>query len=732
MAAVAAARAALWAVLCCAAAPQPPHYSACEDPIMGSDPIPTEWYASDYRGCQTHTVSGKLCQNWTAQVPHYHAANRPGPGSTSGIGNHNYCRNPDHEPTIWCYTTDPAVPWEYCIPLVRCDQQVCKLNDGDDVQCNWPSCHPGVGCTTKAKADGTWCNDKDPATEHDKCVSGVCKGDDLCDAVLFCPEPKDACHKQGTCSGGICQDDVVEDGTPCDDNNPDTQDDKCAQGYCAGSITCNGEECKPQHCSVVQCGVGGQCLDAEPAPDGTPCSDNNPVTTDDKCVKGLLGMSSCRGHCGGNDEGCPNEYGMRALLEGDGDCDHDADCWPSGLVCGNNNCGKFRTSVGWLTGSAKGWDTQDDCCEKPNGNCTGVTCKGRCGKALTGSANDPWNTCTCQCDPGCTIRGNCCDHYHTDCNTTAEVKRTCSCAHSCGDVAVDGCGCGCSAACKNFRGADGKDLCCSDYEQMCTMPVRTSCDCEGHCGGLHPTCRCRCDAVCRRCTTPGEITTESEYNELDCRECCAGPSPSPALRTHATGTAFDRCPVVGARLAKCTCKGFCFPWAADCGECMCDKACVQFKDCCPDFQDTCSIKAGSCRLRCGDMTDGDDCNCDRDCVKIKDCCPDYQMYCDEDSANGANGVDVHDDAALPVLHQGEEDSGVGATFAVVLVFLAAFAFFVLLRRHGYLAWVPCPDACPLWLGGRRQPQRSYRNVHGGRSGRVTDPTAEGGDDDSEG
>jgi len=26
----------------------------------------------------------------------------------------NYCRNPDGEPTIWCFTTDPEKLWEFC------------------------------------------------------------------------------------------------------------------------------------------------------------------------------------------------------------------------------------------------------------------------------------------------------------------------------------------------------------------------------------------------------------------------------------------------------------------------------------------------------------------------------------------------------------------------------------------------------------------------------------------
>ncbi|ABO96142.1 predicted protein, partial [Ostreococcus lucimarinus CCE9901] len=63
-----------------------------------------------YRGCQTRTRSGRTCQQWDSQSPHRHSRRNCAKGS---CGN-NYCRNPDGEPTIWCYTTDRRKRWEYC------------------------------------------------------------------------------------------------------------------------------------------------------------------------------------------------------------------------------------------------------------------------------------------------------------------------------------------------------------------------------------------------------------------------------------------------------------------------------------------------------------------------------------------------------------------------------------------------------------------------------------------
>merc|ERR1719411_2032833 len=70
-----------------------------------------------YRGCQDHSRTGNECQNWItarsnwARIVDGESERFP----DKGLGDHNFCRNPDHEPEgIWCWT---ATTWEYCNPV---------------------------------------------------------------------------------------------------------------------------------------------------------------------------------------------------------------------------------------------------------------------------------------------------------------------------------------------------------------------------------------------------------------------------------------------------------------------------------------------------------------------------------------------------------------------------------------------------------------------------------------
>jgi integrin beta 3 len=64
-----------------------------------------------YAGFQTETINGFRCQPWSSQSPHPHFV-RKHFDDASG----NYCRNPDGDKTIWCYTTDPNQRFDYCKP----------------------------------------------------------------------------------------------------------------------------------------------------------------------------------------------------------------------------------------------------------------------------------------------------------------------------------------------------------------------------------------------------------------------------------------------------------------------------------------------------------------------------------------------------------------------------------------------------------------------------------------
>ena len=103
-----------------------PRWEFCDVPQCDSQCGTAAKKQADYRGTISVTHAGKPCQKWTSQTPNRHSRT-PSNYPDKGLGDHNYCRNPDGEPRAWCYDADAPSGasgrpdrWDYC------DVQTCE------------------------------------------------------------------------------------------------------------------------------------------------------------------------------------------------------------------------------------------------------------------------------------------------------------------------------------------------------------------------------------------------------------------------------------------------------------------------------------------------------------------------------------------------------------------------------------------------------------------------------
>lgn len=84
-----------------------------------------------YRGNQQSTSSGLTCMNWKNSTRDYDVELHP--DSLAGVGDHNYCRNPDSAERPWCYISGPdeTTQREFCNIETCTDQTTAAAPDTD-------------------------------------------------------------------------------------------------------------------------------------------------------------------------------------------------------------------------------------------------------------------------------------------------------------------------------------------------------------------------------------------------------------------------------------------------------------------------------------------------------------------------------------------------------------------------------------------------------------------------
>uniref|UniRef100_A0A8U8BET0 Uncharacterized protein n=1 Tax=Geospiza parvula TaxID=87175 RepID=A0A8U8BET0_GEOPR len=107
----------------------------CPEPFRGRfcEIGPNDCYEEDsstYRGRVSQAENGRTCLHWNSHHLLDHPFNAFMEDADSyGIGEHNFCRNPDEDEKPWCYIRkNNEVDWEYCdvslwkkiIPALKC------------------------------------------------------------------------------------------------------------------------------------------------------------------------------------------------------------------------------------------------------------------------------------------------------------------------------------------------------------------------------------------------------------------------------------------------------------------------------------------------------------------------------------------------------------------------------------------------------------------------------------
>jgi hypothetical protein len=214
----------------------------------------------------------------------------------------------------------------------------CRTDDDCDSSdlgiCEVVSCQENV-CEVSTLPDGERCDDSDPMTGEDACLSGVCAGSDK-----QCEDDLGPCLKAvHDPASDECVVEPVDDGVVCDDDDACTQVDACQAGECVGS--------EPKSCEATDaCHLAGECdpqsgeCRAQSAPDGTACDDGQGCTSNDSCSDGACAGEAvvCEDGLACSVDSCDESSGACASDMSQCSCITDQDCSDGNACNGSELC----------------------------------------------------------------------------------------------------------------------------------------------------------------------------------------------------------------------------------------------------------------------------------------------------------------------------------------------------------------------------------------------------------
>jgi hypothetical protein len=426
-----------------------------------------------------------------------------------------------------------------CLANGTCNAQA--VNCDDKNPCTADTCDPAIGCVHTPLAESATCDDGDACTLGTVCQSGKCAG-----GLNTCP-----CASQAVC-------DAKPIANPCNGKY------SCTGGSCklSGPVVCTPTGKEP--CLTRSCNPGtGTCVVSQP-PAGTPCNDSNACTSNDRCTADIcIGTAKvCTDTNPCTDDTCDGGQCVNTV-KNSGQCD-DGDPCTANTTCETGVCGNGTFQCGCTSdANCKGFDDGNSCngiwkcvdnicepapnsevtCTDPNPfDCRDVACApstGACVETLraSGVACNDGSVCTttdkCDATGGCagTPTVTCSDPDPNDCESVACEPKLGACVAT---RKVDGAACSDHSACTTgdtcVAGSCNGTLIDCDDGKVCTLDSCSSTSGCSHVQAFGPCDDgdpCTGSTICVNslCQNPVDIcgcTVQADCDFLEAGDLCGG------------------------------------------------------------------------------------------------------------------------------------------------------------------------------------------------------------------